>query len=166
MRRVRHLSDATDSLYDDEVVAMFRARGGQIFVATSQAMSVHDPRPQGFLTIRFTGADGVKMSAHQLLVRPDGRVWIATTGGAIKIVDPLRGQVGEIVPRADISAGGLPKGRVQAMINGPDGSVYIGTNQGLFRSDGDGRQVRRVALPKRAADGLSGHSPTAPASCG
>ena len=152
IRQIRHQSDATDSLYDDEVVAMFRERGGQIFVATSQAMSVHDPRPQGFLTIRFTGADGVKMSAHQLLVRPDGRLWIATTGGAVKIVDPLRGQVGEIVPQADISGGGLPKGRVQSMVNGPGGSVYIGTNQGLFRSDGDGREVRRVVLPKRAAD--------------
>ena len=152
MRRIRHQPDAPDSLYDDEVPAMFRERGGQIFVATSQAMSVHDPRPQGFLTVRFTNADGAKMSAHQLLVLPDGRVWVATIGGAVRIVDPLRGQVGEIVPRADISGGGLPKGRVQAMANGPGGSVYIGTQQGLFVGDGDGRGIRRIAVPGRAAD--------------
>ncbi|CAN7241012.1 diguanylate cyclase [Pseudoduganella sp. LjRoot289] len=152
IRRIRHQPDTPDSLYDDEVVAMFRERGGQIFVATSQAMGVHDPRPQGFLTVRFTSADGAKMSAHQLLVRPDGRLWIGTIGGAIRIVDPLLGQVGEIVPQADISGGGLPKGRVLSMVNGPGGSVYIGTQQGLFRSEGDGRQVRRVAVAKRAAN--------------
>ncbi len=156
IRRIRHQPDAPDSLYDDEVIAMFRERGGQIFVATSQAMSVHDPRPQGFLTISFTSADHAKLSAHHLLVRPDGRVWIGTIGGAIKIVDPLRGQVGEIVPQANISGGGLPKGRVLSMVNGPCGSVYIGTQQGLFRSDGDGRHVRRVAVPKRAADAPTG----------
>lgn len=152
IRRIRHQSDATDSLYDDEAVAMFRERSGQIFVATSQAMSVHDPRPQGFLTIRFTGTDGIKMSAHQILVRPDGRVWIATIGGAVKIVDPLHGQIGEILPRADITGGGLAKGRVQSMVNGPDGSVYLGTQQGLFVSDGDGGRIRRVAIPTRADD--------------
>jgi len=156
IRRIRHQPDAPDSLYDDEVIAMFRERGGQIFVATSQAMSVHDPRPQGFLTIRFTTAEGAKISAHHLLVRPDGRVWIGTTGGAVRIVDPLRGQVGEIVPRANISGGGLPKGRVLSMVNGPGGTVYIGTQQGLFLSDGEGRQIRRVAVPKRAADASVG----------
>ena len=152
VRRIRHQPDAADSLVDDEVCAMFRARGGQVFVATSQAMSVHDPRPQGFLTIRFTSPDAAKMSAHHLLVRPDGRVWIGTIGGAVRIVDPMRGQLGEILPRADISRGGLPKGRVLAMVNGPGSQVYIGTQQGLFRSDDDGRHVQRVAVPTRAAD--------------
>ena len=150
-RRIRHQPDAPDSLYDDEVVAMFRERGGQVFVATSQAMSVHDPRPQGFLTVRATSPGGPKISVPNLLVRPDGRVWLGVSGGAVNIVDPLRGLVGAIEPQADASHGGLPKGRVLAMINGPGNSVFIGTQQGLFRSDGDGRHVQRVAVPTRAA---------------
>ncbi|NIA56840.1 diguanylate cyclase [Massilia sp. TW-1] len=150
-RRILHRADVTDSLYDDEVQALFRARGGQIFVATIQAMSVHDVVPQGFLTIRTIGPDGAKMNAHQLLVRPDGRVWMGTVGGVIRVIDPLRGEVGVIHPRADATGGGLPGGRVLALLNGPGNSVFIGTQQGLFRSDDDGRHVRRVAVPTRPA---------------
>ena len=152
VRRIRHQPDAPDSLFDDEVVAMFRERGGKVIVATSDAVSVHDPRPQGFLTVRALTPGGPKMTVPTLLVRPDGRVWMSVSGGAVVIADPLRGAVGGIAPRADATHGGLPKGRVLSMVNGPGASVFIGTQQGLFRSDDAGRQVRRVAVPTRAAD--------------
>lgn len=66
------------------------------------------------------------------------------------MIDPVAGPVNQLVPgqpRADAS---LPIGRVIAMANGPDDSVYIGTQQGLFRSGGDGGAVQRLVFPERA----------------
>ncbi len=152
-RRIRHQPDAPDSLHDDDVAAMFRERGGQVFVATAQAMSVHDPRPSAFVTLRaLSRTGGGKLSVPSILMRPDGRVWMAVDGGAIDIVDPQAGRVATIAARADGGQGGLPKGRVLAMVNGAGGAVYIGTQQGLYRSDDNGAHVRRLSVPGRAAD--------------
>lgn len=149
-RRLRHLSDSADSLHENDVLNMFRERSGQIFLASNEAMSLHDPRPRAYVTIRSTGSKaGGKLSVPTMLVRPDGRVWMAIPGGGIDIVDPMVGSVGELRPGATHADGGLPKGRVLALSNGPDGSVFLGTQQGLFRGTGDGKHIERVLIPSR-----------------
>ncbi len=149
-RRLRNIAGTADSLHDNDVLTLFRERSGQIFLGSNEAMSLHDPRPRAFVTVRSTGSkSGNKLSVPTMLVRPDGRVWMAVTGGGIDIVDPMSGSVGELQPGATHAAGGLPKGRVLAMTNGPDDSVYLGTQQGLFRSRGDGTHMERVVIPSR-----------------
>ena len=149
-RRLRHQSDASDSLHDNDVLTLFRERSGLIFLASNEAMSVHDPRPRAFVTVRSTGSkSGGKLSVPTMVVRPDGRIWMSITGGGIDIIDPLIGSVGELRTGATHAAGGLPKGRVLSMTNSPDGSVYLGTQQGLFHASADGKQISRVLVPTR-----------------
>jgi ligand-binding sensor domain-containing protein len=47
---------------------------------------------------------------------------------------------------------GLPNGSILSLANGADNTVFIGTQQGLYAADGDGRHVRQVAIPDRALD--------------
>lgn len=143
-RRLRYRGDVADTLRSDEILAMLRERGGQVFVATGGPLSQYDPRPQGIATARTIG-NIVGPNIFHLLPRPDGKVWLSVPGGAVSIVDPHTGTVAGI--RADRRA--LPKGRVLAMANAPDGSVYLGTQQGLYHSDAGGRTVRRVEVPGR-----------------
>jgi diguanylate cyclase (GGDEF)-like protein len=142
-RRLRYRGDVPDSLRSDEVIAMLRERGGQIFVAAGGTLSQHDPRAHGVATVRTIG--GITgLNIYHLLPRPDGKVWLSVPGGAVSIVDPHTGTVA--------MADTLPKGRVLAMANAPDGSVYIGTQQGLYHSDGKGRAIRRVEIAGRRSD--------------
>ena len=147
-RRIRHHPDAPDSLYDNDVFALYRERSGLIVVGSTEAVSIHDPRPQAVLTVRQTGlpTDG-KLTIQSLLVRPDGKVWLGVGGGSIDIVDPQLGGVGRLSAGAP---GGLRSGRVLCMVNGPDGSVFAGTQHGLYRISGDGKIVQQVQVPQRS----------------
>ncbi|SFV12878.1 ligand-binding sensor domain-containing diguanylate cyclase [Pseudoduganella namucuonensis] len=152
-RRIRHTPDAPDSLSDNDTYALFRERSGLIMVGSTDASSVHDPRPRAVVTIRDTGLpmDG-KFTAPSILVRPDGKVWVGVGGGGIDIIDPAAGDVGQI---AAGEPGGLPTGRVLTMANGPDGNVYAGTQQGLYRIDAQGERVEQMRIPGRSATAAS-----------
>ncbi len=152
-RRIRHKPDAPDSLSDNDTYALFRERSGLIMVASTDTNSVHDPRPRAMITIRDTGlpVDG-KFTVPSVLVRPDGTVWAGVGGGGIDIIDPVAGGVGQVVAG---KPGGLPTGRVLSMANGPDGNVYAGTQQGLYRIDAQGKRVERIQIAGRNASAAS-----------
>ncbi|MRV76489.1 diguanylate cyclase [Duganella sp. FT92W] len=152
-RRIRHVPDTPDSLRDNDIYTLFRERSGLVMVGTTEANSVHDPRPQAVVTIRDTGLplDG-KFTAPSLLARPDGQVWVGVGGGGIAILDPVAGGIGLIEAG---KPGGLPTGRVLTMANGPDGSVYVGTQLGLYRIDAQGKLVEQIRIPGRSARAAS-----------
>ena len=145
-RRLRYRPDIPDSLRNDEISAMLRERDGQVFVATRNALSQHDPRPQGVMTVRTVGSVN-DLNIYHLRPRSDGTVWLGVTGGSLDIVDPHTGAVTELP--ADGSPDTLPKGRVLSIVDAPDGGVYIGTQHGLYRSDANGAGLRRVEIAGR-----------------
>ncbi|WP_426209340.1 diguanylate cyclase domain-containing protein [Massilia sp. TWP1-3-3] len=153
-RRIRHQPDVPDSLTDNEVDALFRERSGIIFAATTSALSQFDPHPKAMVTLRQSGAplDGA-LSIPSMLMRADGRMWLGVSGGGVHMVDPLSGGTGYLAPGPVPSGSGLPSGRVLAMANGPFGEVYLGTQQGLYRTDANGDKPVRVKLAPRSADG-------------
>ncbi|WP_170304280.1 ligand-binding sensor domain-containing diguanylate cyclase [Duganella radicis] len=143
--RIRHRADAPDSLPDNDIMAMFRERSGIIFISYMAGISQHDPQPRAITTIRHAESGrGNILSVPSVLVAPDGQLWLSSTSGGIEIIDPYRGLTGRLT-----TASGLPPGRVLAMMPGPDGEVYIGTQHGLYRADADGRHLHRVAVPTR-----------------
>ena len=151
-RRIRHQPDTPDSLYENDILALFRERSGIVFAAAMGALSQHDPLPRAVTTIRAAGGSAAnKLSVPSLLAHPDGRLWLGVVGGGVDIVDPQLGAVAHLTPTAN-TPGTLPTGRVLAMTAGPGGTVYLGTEQGLYRADADGGNVRRLAVPQRRPD--------------
>ncbi|USX13650.1 diguanylate cyclase [Oxalobacteraceae bacterium OTU3CAMAD1] len=149
-RRIRHQPDTPDSLYENDVLAMFRERSGILFVATMGALSQHDPLPRAVTTIRATGAVAAnKLSVPSMLAHPDGRLWLGVVGGGIDIIDPQLGTVAHLTPAPPGTPGALPTGRVLGMTLGRGGTVYLGTEQGLYHANADGGGVRRLAVPQR-----------------
>jgi diguanylate cyclase (GGDEF)-like protein len=147
-RRLRYRADIPDSLRDDEINALLRERGGQLFVVTRNALSQHDPRPRGVMTVRSIG-NVAGLGVYHLRPRPDGKVMLSVPGGAVD-VDPHAGTVAEVGTEG--TPGALPTGRVLSIANAPDGSVYFGTQQGLYWNDGKGAGTRRVEIAGRRAD--------------
>jgi diguanylate cyclase (GGDEF)-like protein len=152
-RRIRHRQEDDASLRDDDVGAMLRDRSGLVWVSSTLALNVHDPRQIGISTLFGSDTGNKPVSTLQVpfvLARPDGRVWLSRGDpGGIDILDPLRGRVAEVPPDPARPLTALPKGRVYTMALGPSGEVYAGTAAGLYRVDAKGRQVARIDLPQR-----------------
>ena len=149
-RRIRHQADMPDSLSDNDILGLFRERGGIVYVGTVTALSQHDPLPAAVTTIHDAGT-GPSPSVMSMLSHPNGRLWLGLASGGVGIIDPRLGALGHLKPAAG-APDAPPKGSVLAMAPGPDGTVYLGTLQGLYRADADGRRVRRVDVPGRRPD--------------
>ncbi len=144
-RRIRHRADTPDSLLDNNIMTMFRERGGIVFVAGMGGLSQHGPVSDAVTTVRYLDPDAAGvLSVPSMMQAPDGRLWLSIAGGGIKIVDPATGQVSSVPD--------LPKGRVLAIVPGPDGEIYLGTQKGLYRADAQGRRARLVPVPGRALE--------------
>ena len=151
-RRLRHLPDTPSSLSDDEIWALYRDRSGLVWAATSTATSQHDPQQRAVATLLGGSGRPTGISQHNvyaLLPLPGGRVWLSV-GGGIDIFDPRLGRIAQLRPDPAHPTSALPKGRVQVMVSDGHGSIYIGTQQGLYRSDVDGRKLLRVSVPGRS----------------
>ncbi|WP_165390849.1 ligand-binding sensor domain-containing diguanylate cyclase [Pseudoduganella lutea] len=150
-RRIRHLAEIADSLIDDDVSALLRDHSGQIFAATMDGLSQHDPRTNGLITIRSLGSPA-KLDVPSVLARPDGSVWFGVMTGKIEIVDPNLGVIGELAPATGTRTRGLPKSRILAMANGPGDTVFIATQHGVFHGTADGRDIRRIEIAGRPGE--------------
>jgi diguanylate cyclase (GGDEF)-like protein len=151
-RRIRHHPDTPTSLSDDDIWALYRDRSGLVWAATSTATSQHDPQQRAITTLLGgTGRPNGISLANVYFVLPmrDGRIWLSV-GDGIDIIDPVLGLVRQLRPDAAHPHSALPKGRVQAMVAGGNGEVYIATPQGLYRSDSSGRRVVRMDVPGRS----------------
>ena len=153
-RRLRHNPELTTTLKDDNVTALYRDRSGLIWVSSEMATYWYDARQQGILTLFGTPGNPISSAeVPSVLSTTDGRVWLGLNDGdGIDILDPATGRVGSLRPDAMNPTSALPLGRVLAMAAGPNGAVYIGTRQGLYRADSRGRKVARIDVPNRAPD--------------
>ncbi|WKB54200.1 diguanylate cyclase domain-containing protein [Eleftheria terrae] len=150
-RRLLHHAGLSSSLPDNDISALFRDRSGLIWVGSDTALSSHDPRQRAVSTwFGGTGASGVShANVPFLLPLPDGRVWLSVGDGGVDIMDPLKGRIGQLRPDSAHPRSALPKGRVLAMVRGPLGEVYLGTQQGLYLADAQGLGVRRLDIEGR-----------------
>jgi len=150
-RRIRHYQEVDPSLPKDEVYTLLRDTQGRVWVGTGEALSSHDPMQQGIATWFGIGGRARRLghsNVDVVLAMPDDLVWLGI-GEGIEIVDPARGRVGQLEPDPERPKTALPRARVLAMARADDGSVYIGTQQGLYRADAAGRSVQRVEMAGR-----------------
>ncbi len=156
-RRIRHVSAWPVSLADNALRTLYRDRAGLVWAASNRGLSRYDPRQGGVLTrlgispenedvldARFISAE-----ISWILPMPDGRLWLATHKSGIDILDATGTRIGGVRPDASRPDTALPSDIVLGMVRVADGSVFIATKRGLYRSDADGRRLRRVALDGR-----------------
>ena len=150
-RRIRHEADTLTSLSDNNIAALYRDKSNLMWVATDQATSQGDPGQRGVvMLLGATGRpNGIRgTNVYSVLRMPDGRIWLSGADG-IDIVDPTLGRIGQLLPDTATPDTALPKGRIRAMVVDGSGQVYIGTPQGLYRSDSQGQHMVRLKVPGR-----------------
>jgi diguanylate cyclase (GGDEF)-like protein len=151
-RRIHHYPDTPSSLSDDYIYALYRDRSGLVWVANIGAISQHDPQQQAIVTLfgatgRPNGITNKKVYAVSSM--PDGRIWLSV-GGGIDIIDPVLGRVAQLIPDPTNPDSALPKGRVQSIVLGHGGAVYVATQQGLYLTDIGAKTVKRMEMPGRS----------------
>ncbi len=90
-------------------------------------------------------------TVRALIEDPEGRIWAGTVGGGLQQVDPASGKVTHFG-----LAQGLPDDRVQSLALDNQGTLWVGTWNGLaLRARGQAR-FERAALPLAGEDGALG----------
>jgi len=151
-QRERHDPARSTSLLDDDVAALMRDRTGTMWIATAYGLSIYDPRFDGVTTLH--GGPGRLVhdaNVPAVLAVASGQVFLATGAHGLEILDHAGGPPKVLRSDPHHPATSLPRARVIAMADASDGSVWIGTQGGLYRASGDGRQVQRISVPGRAA---------------
>ena len=154
-RRIRRQAMLPSSLGDNSVRSVVRDRSGLVWVASNRGLSRHDPRQTAIRTLfghdravpGLVGPAGTEIS--WILPGDDGRIWLGTHKSGVEIIDNSGARVGGIAPDAARPETALPQDIVLGLERAADGSVFVATKRGLYRTSADGRQVARVLLGRR-----------------
>ncbi len=151
VRRIRSDNTRSSSLIDDTVCGLYRDHAGLMWVGTDRGVDKQIPN-QAILTLFGGMSKGLVsgVDVDSVLVADDGLIWLGLRDSGVDILDPKRGLVGALRPDPAHVDTALRSG-VWAMAAAA-GSVYLGTGNGLYRSDAAGRHVTRVAVSKQHPD--------------
>ncbi len=147
--RIVHQPSIPTSLAHNLVDVFFRDRAGTTWAGSVGGLSRRNPTGKGILT--FFGGTGD--AAHPIAesdvtavnVMPDGRVWLGLLEKGIQVFDASGRQLSE--PIGNALAKPAPKMQVVASFApAPDGSMYFGSEQGLYHADRDGRHIQHIDL--------------------
>ena len=149
-RRLRHDVGLPGSLGEDDVAALLRDRSGLIWAGGPNLFDSIDPAQRAITT--WYGSDGHLLGGKHaqvvaVLAQPDGSVWLGSDNGGVDIVALDHGRSLRLAPQDGQPSTALPRSSVLSMVDAPDGSVYIGTAKGLYRTRDGGRSVERTAFP-------------------
>jgi signal transduction histidine kinase/ligand-binding sensor domain-containing protein/DNA-binding response OmpR family regulator len=150
--RIHHQAGVPSSLTDDTVHDLHRNPAGLVFIATNRSLSRYDPRRTRFRTVfGDTGqpSDLADQNPLSLIAAPDGRLWVGLFNHGVDVVTPETGAIHHLAPHAGPVDRTLPKAAVRVLTPGPNGDVFLGTDNGLYRTDRDGRHLQRVVIPGR-----------------
>jgi diguanylate cyclase (GGDEF)-like protein len=148
-RRIRHDPTQPMSLPNDTIEALFRDRGGSVWVGGFGGLSRYTPNNDAILTV-LGGAEqrgGLsKPDVISVYSASDGRVWLGYGHDGLDIVDAAGTIVARLKSDLTQPETKLPKG-VYSVAEADGGDVFIATHRGLYRADRDGHGLQRVTLP-------------------
>jgi diguanylate cyclase (GGDEF)-like protein len=142
-----------------DVRALLRDPSGTVWAGSyGGGLMRHVPSLPGLSMVRDSigGAAGGGLDVRSILQLANGEIWLGLLSGGIERRDRELQPLGLITP----GPGGLPPGRVNALGQTQDGSVWVAVDTQLLRFDGQGRLKETLrsgnAVPRRfhaAADG-------------
>jgi diguanylate cyclase (GGDEF)-like protein len=116
-----------DGLPQVSVHAIVQDRTGFLWFGTQMGICRFDGVE--FMTIRREPGSSAGLSdnlVRSALIDSVGRLWVGTNAGGLNLVDPERGTV-VAFPVEENNPKALPHPRVDALIEAPDGRVWVGT---------------------------------------
>lgn len=128
---LRHQPSNLYSLNDDHVTAMFQDRGGVVWIGTHVGVNTWNPHVGGFATFAQSGTGEQELSNNWIAgfaEASDGRVYVATLGGGVNLVDLESGRAELVGPQQ--GPGALADSRAMALATTERGVLWAGTRAG------------------------------------
>ncbi|MFG6467895.1 diguanylate cyclase [Roseateles sp. BYS87W] len=139
-----------------DVRALLRDPSGTVWAGSyGGGLMRHVPPLPGLSMVRDAmGASAGGLDVRSVLQLSNGEIWLGTLAGGIERRDRNLQPLGLIAPTAGASAGGgLPPGRINALGQSKDGSVWVAIDTQLLRFDTQGRWKETLragnAVPRR-----------------
>lgn len=134
VRQIRHSDSDPTSLSDDQAYGLLRDRSGMLWVATENGLSVTDPGQTAFQTVvvdrerpdRLTEGSGLAT-----FVDSHDRLWVGHHTSGVEVFDTNGTRLVTLHPDQGAHAAGDKS--VYAFAESADGTVWIGTTDGLYR---------------------------------
>ncbi len=129
--------DGEPAAADPSVRGLCEDPSGRLWLATARGLVRYDPVSGTSLRFRHDPARSATLSGDDitcLYVSPaiPGRMWIASSGGALDELDLASGNIARHPPAAVGS--GIPRpGRIHVIAGDPAGFLWIGAAAGLYR---------------------------------
>jgi ligand-binding sensor domain-containing protein/signal transduction histidine kinase len=147
-RVYRHDRSDPHSLAQNHVWAIVPDHDGDLWIATQGGgLSRYDADLDRFDNYLADAARADALGANHvtsLLLDREQRLWVASVAGRLQWLDRTSGRF------ADVPLGALPALRmVRAMLQASDGSIWLGTHDGLLRVDAQGRAL--LPMPAEVA---------------
>jgi ligand-binding sensor domain-containing protein/signal transduction histidine kinase len=129
---IKHQPEVANSLRDSSIRALLLDTENNLWVGTRRG-GVHrvDPQTLAVEPVLNELADHLVLSLYR---DPGDTLWLATDRGLVSF------HIGETRYRVYRRADGLPNDLVYGILPGSDGQLWISTNRGLSRLDGDSGQ--------------------------
>ncbi|MFP2929595.1 two-component regulator propeller domain-containing protein [Pyxidicoccus sp. 3LG] len=150
-RHFRHDPANPATIDDGGVFALADEEDGRLWVGTASGLSLLDPETGRAtrMPLLAGGGDEFVMSVQR---EPSGQLWVATVGRGL-----FRRRAGETAfERVPSETGERASLDVFTLAPAPEGGLWVGTRNGLYRWDPGTDHLRRVALsPPELADALA-----------
>jgi len=135
--------------------ALLRDPSGTVWAGSyGGGLMRHVPPLPGLAMLREPGG----LDVRSILQLDNGEIWLGTLAGGIERRDRQLGLLGRVGPGG--TGGGLPPGRVNALGQSRDGSVWVAIDTQLLRFDAQGRWQETLrsgnAVPRRFHAGADG----------
>jgi len=141
---------ASGALPDSYLLSLLSDSRGRLWVGTNAAGLVrYDAAHDRFEPALGPGQSLTSDSVYAMAEDGRGGLWIGT-GGGLDWLDIDRGSVQ--ASNASALARSLPGGAVRALLRGPEGTLWAGTDRGLYRRDPGAARFVPVALPTSEHD--------------
>jgi diguanylate cyclase (GGDEF)-like protein len=150
-KRIAHDPTLPRSLGEGAVFALYRDRAGLVWAGTDRSLCRHDATQSAVFTLfgSMHRRDGVSATdVASVLETADHHIWIGLGNNGVDVLDPTAGLVASLRPQTDQPDRALPATYITALATSANQSVYIGTRQGLYRTDRTARGVTRVPVPQ------------------
>ncbi|HME36499.1 MAG TPA: two-component regulator propeller domain-containing protein [Candidatus Sulfotelmatobacter sp.] len=131
----RHRSSDPNSISSDVIFRLFVDHTGRLWIETDQGLDRFDPNTGGFKNY-FRGFG--KSSVFRIMAEDQqGMLWLGTYDDGAYRFDPDNGQF-RVYKYAPSTPGSLSSNHVNAIYVDTSGTVWIGTQMGLNKFDGNG----------------------------
>jgi len=142
LRRYRHDPAVRSSLAGDDIRALLVDRAGLLWTGGfGGGLQRHDPNNRAVRVLRGQAGFGevlARPNVVSILPLADGHIWLGTRGRGIAVLDASFTLVDGFAP--DDPATGLKAGWITSLAQTPDGTIWLGSREGVHRFDAAARR--------------------------